>query len=554
MKKTTKLKQLIQSPELSFLLEAHNGLSAKIVEEAGFEGIWGSGLSISAAMGLRDNNEASWTQVLEVAELMSEATTIPILLDGDTGYGNFNTMRRVVKKLEQRDIAGICIEDKIFPKSNSFIRGSAQPLVDIEEFCGKIKAGKDAQQDPDFVIVARVEAFIAGWGLDEAIKRAEAYRLAGADAILIHSALRSPSEILAFKREWGQRHPVIIVPTKYYSTPTEVFREHQFSVAIWANQIMRSALTVMQQTAKQIAHDQHLMNVEDAIVPVVEVFRIQGEEELEQAERLYLPKAANQAKAIILAAAPGKLGELTQHRPKCMVEIHNKPILAHIADTFRAAGIKNINAVRGYRKDLVNLTSITYFDNDQFENTAEAWSLYQALSKLEGYCIISYGDVLFKKHLPQQLLDNEADFVIPVDPNWQNSRNINRFADYVVCSEPCSRTSFYNRILLRQFTSNPDVSDLSGEWMGFIKLSPKGAEILKSTLTHLAQQPDRLQAMSIPNLLQYLVLQGHDIEVVYTTNWLDIDTIDDALIASTFGCCDSTLPTNPSTDHESDTN
>jgi len=208
MRKTTQLKNLLLSPELEFIMEAHNGLSAKIAEEAGFKGIWGSGLSISASLGVRDNNEASWTQVLEVVEYMSDATKIPILLDGDTGYGNFNNMRRLVKKLEQRNIAGVCIEDKLFPKTNSFIRGEKQPLADIEEFAGKIKAGKDMQTDDDFCIVARVEALIAGWGLAEALKRAEAYRQAGADAILIHSKISKADEILAFMREWAGRSPL----------------------------------------------------------------------------------------------------------------------------------------------------------------------------------------------------------------------------------------------------------------------------------------------------------------------------------------------------------
>src|SRR5918911_2448031 len=157
MKKTAQFRQLLHSNQLEFLIEAHNGMSAKIVEEAGFRGIWASGLSISAALGVRDNNEASWTQVLEVIEFMADATRLPILVDGDTGYGNFNNVRRLVRKLCQRQIAGVCIEDKLFPKTNSFI-GEAQPLADIEEFCGKIKAGKDSQTDPDFTNVARVEA------------------------------------------------------------------------------------------------------------------------------------------------------------------------------------------------------------------------------------------------------------------------------------------------------------------------------------------------------------------------------------------------------------
>ncbi|MEK7726189.1 MAG: isocitrate lyase/phosphoenolpyruvate mutase family protein, partial [Nitrospirota bacterium] len=161
---TTQFRNLLLSDQLEFICEAHNGLSAKIVQEAGFKGIWASGLSISAQFGVRDNNEASWTQVLETLEFMSDATTIPILLDGDTGYGNFNNMQRLVRKLEQRKIAAVCIEDKLFPKTNSFIKGDAQPMADMHEFCGKIKAGKDAQSDPNFSIIARVEAFICGWG------------------------------------------------------------------------------------------------------------------------------------------------------------------------------------------------------------------------------------------------------------------------------------------------------------------------------------------------------------------------------------------------------
>ena len=188
--KTTALRALLTSSQLEFVMEAHDGLSAKIAEEAGFNGIWASGLTMSAALGVRDNNEASWTQVLEVLEFMADATEIPILVDGDTGYGNFNNLRRVVRKLCQRGIAGVCIEDKLFPKTNSFI-GDGQPLADIDEFCGKIKAGKDSQPDDEFSIVARVEALISGRGMEEALKRAGAYHAAGADAILIHSKQRA---------------------------------------------------------------------------------------------------------------------------------------------------------------------------------------------------------------------------------------------------------------------------------------------------------------------------------------------------------------------------
>jgi phosphoenolpyruvate phosphomutase len=297
VKKTTQLKALLQSKRLEFLMEAHNGLSAKIVEEAGFAGIWGSGLSISAAMGVRDNNEASWTQVLEVVEFMSDATAIPILLDADTGYGNFNNVRRLVRKLEQRQIAGMCIEDKLFPKTNSLLPDVAQPLADMEEFAGKIKAAKDTQQDPDFCVVARVESLIAGWGLEETLRRAEAYRQAGADALLIHSKMSAPVEILAFMTAWGGRSPVVIVPTTYYRTPTSAFEEAGISLIIWANHLMRSGLAAMQRTAAQIYTDCCLHSVEEAISPVQEVFRLQGVAELSKAEKKYLPISADGSSA-----------------------------------------------------------------------------------------------------------------------------------------------------------------------------------------------------------------------------------------------------------------
>ncbi|XP_062509292.1 phosphoenolpyruvate phosphomutase-like [Corticium candelabrum] len=290
VKKTTQLKRMLNSRDLEFIMEAHNGLSAKIVEESGFSGIWGSGLSVSAQLGVRDNNEASWTQVLDVLEFMSDATTIPILLDADTGYGNFNNARRLVRKLESRGVAGACLEDKLFPKTNSLHDGRAQPLADVEEFSLKIRACKDYQLDPDFCIVARVEAFIAGWGLEEALMRATAYADAGADAILMHSKKSDPSDIIAFMDAWNNRAPVVIVPTKYYTTPTDLFREKGISLVIWANHNLRAALQAIQDTTKQIYQDQSLVNVEKKIATVKEIFRLQNDEELVQAEDKYLPK------------------------------------------------------------------------------------------------------------------------------------------------------------------------------------------------------------------------------------------------------------------------
>ena len=290
MKKSTQFKHLLNSNQVEFIMEAHNGLSAKIVEEAGFKGIWGSGLTISASTCVRDSNELSWTQVLDIVEYMSDATTIPIMLDADTGYGNFNNMRRLVRKLEQINVAAACIEDKIFPKCNSFINSEDQSLAGVDEFVGKIKAAKDTQQDPDFCVVARTEAFVVGRGLNEALDRADAYYRAGADAILVHSKIATSDQILAFMAEWHKMCPIVIVPTKYYSTPTKVFADAGISMIVWANHLLRSSITAMQETAARVYREQNLLSIEKEIATVKEIFRLQNDDELREAEKRYLPR------------------------------------------------------------------------------------------------------------------------------------------------------------------------------------------------------------------------------------------------------------------------
>ena len=536
-KKTKKLKKLLTSPKLEFLMEAHNGLSAKIVEEAGFKGIWASGLSMSASLGVRDNNEASWTQVLEIVEFMSDATTIPILIDGDTGYGNFNNMRRLVKKLEQRNIAGVCIEDKLFPKTNSFIRGDQQPLADIEEFCGKIKAGKDSQLDDNFCIVARVEAFIAGWGLKEALKRANAYYEAGADAVLIHSKISKPKEIKAFAKEWNNRCPIVIVPTKYYSTPVKVFRKLDISTVIWANHLMRAALRSMQKTARTIYKSESVLDIEDSIAPVTEVFRLQDDQELQAAEKLYLKSSSNQeAKAIILAASRGmELGELTENIPKAMLVINDKPLIEKILDMCHELGIRDISIIRGYKKETFKFTNVNYFDNDEYATSDELVSLNCAKEKIEGTCLISYGDILYRKYVLNDLMDEEGDIVVVVDTNSERRQYVTE-SDYVKCSRPDTKEYDESPVFLKSIEFKELSSDEKhdGEWIGVLKSSPKGSKAIVKSLNDLSRKK-RFNKMKMADLLSDLISKDIKINVLYIDgHWLDIDNVRDLPLGSKY--------------------
>jgi phosphoenolpyruvate phosphomutase len=527
--KCMQLRQLLTSQKLEFIMEAHNGISARLVEEAGFKGIWASGLAISAQFGVRDSNEASWTQVVDMLEFMSDATCIPILLDGDTGYGNFNSMRRLVKKLEQRKIAGVCIEDKQFPKINSFINGERQPLADVNEFCGKIKAGKDSQNDPDFCIIARIEALIAGWSMDEALRRAEAYHEAGADGILIHSKLSRPNEILEFTREWAGRSPVIIVPTTYYSTPTEVFRNANISIVIWANQMIRASVAAMERISKEIYKSESVANIEDNIAPVKRIFALQGADELTQAQERYLHTGQSETHAIVLAASRGNaLYELTHDRPKVMLTIGGKTLLRRLVDEFKKQNINHITVVAGYKSGTIDASGIKLCINSEYETTSELQSLLCASEDFHNNMIIIYGDLLFRGYILADLLDTPGEIVIVVDSTLE-SIHISGSPDYVYCSKPDDSGMFSQDIDLLHIPENwtSEKGTPSGRWIGMLRIQGKGLEWLNIALTEL-QKHDNFSKMTIPDLLNYLVETGHPVKVHYIHgHWLDVNTIED---------------------------
>ncbi len=535
--KSAKLGGIIASGELEFLMEAHDGLSAKIVEEAGFKGIWASGLAMSAALGVRDSNEASWTQVLEMLEFMSDSARIPILVDGDTGYGNFNNMRRVVRKLCQRQIAGICIEDKLFPKTNSFI-GEGQPLADMDEFCGKIKAGKDSQTEPSFCIVARVEALISGWGMEEALRRAEAYRQAGADAILIHSKQNEPSEIFQFLSEWDNRGPVIIVPTTYFQTPTDEFRKAGVSVVIWANHNLRASISAMREISSQIQRDQAISGVENTIASVQDVFGLAGNNELAEAERLYLPTRQPQPKAVILAASRGaELGELTNDRPKCMIDIRGKPLLHRLVSTLNQGGVRQITVVRGYKKEMINLPNISTVNNDAYAESGELATLASAENCLEGETLIAYGDILFRQSVLDELLKAEGDIVLIADAMWRDRDPDpkSRTRDLIACTVPFNNDFLDEApVHLKQIGPDLEPTKIDAEWIGLAKLSPAGTGALRTRLLDMNSEPGRENAGMV-DLFQNLADGGHAIRVIYAAGqWLDVDNARDLAEARKF--------------------
>ncbi len=523
-----RLRSLLLSPDLAFIMEAHSGLSAKIVEEAGFHGIWASGLSISAMLGLRDSNEASWTQVLDVLEFMADAATLPILVDGDTGYGNFNNVRRLVRKLGERGIAGVCLEDKLFPKTNSFL-GERQPLADTAEFCGRVRAGKDAQADDDFCIVARTEALISGHSIDEALRRAEAYHAAGADAILVHSKRADAGEITGFMRRWDRRCPVVIVPTMYYATPASVFRQAGISMVIWANHLVRSSISAMRETARSIAARESLMEVEDRVASVRDIFNLTGNDELEEASRRYLPASRN-VRGIVLAASRGTaLEAATTDQPKCMLDVRGKPLLHRLLATLGESGVGDVTVVRGYCKEAISADGIAVVDNDDYAASGEAASLACASPMLRGETVVVYGDVLFRRYILDGLLETGADITVVVDSSVRAAANRRD----LVGADPRDDKSYYTDAVAHLTAVGADPATASGEWIGLMHLSARGAELVCEELAAMDAE-GVLAAADLPALLERLMRREPVAVHHIRGHWLDVDTSADLAEARNF--------------------
>tara|TARA_R110002126_G_scaffold71627_3_gene179539 strand:+ start:1206 stop:2081 length:876 start_codon:yes stop_codon:yes gene_type:complete len=290
MRKTSKsLREIISSGGMARVMAAHDPLSARLVEEAGFDAIWASGFEISAAMGLADVSLVSMTQHLDNMRRMADRSSLPIVADVDTGYGNAVNVIFTVKQFEAAGASAVVIEDKAFPKVTSLIAGGRQDLLPISENQGKIEAAVSARQDPDFLVIARVEALIAGRGEAEALERAHAYEAAGADMILIHSKEKTPDEIESFIHGWTGSVPIVIVPTAYpQMTEARAKSLKKVGMLIYGNHAIRAAVTGMQKVFAQIIADGGIETVNDEIVPVSEIFRLQDMDMVKQIETQFL--------------------------------------------------------------------------------------------------------------------------------------------------------------------------------------------------------------------------------------------------------------------------
>ena len=285
MSKNEILRKKLEGNSIIKVGGAFDAMSAKLVENNGFDAVWAGSFAISAVHALPDASILTMTEFFDAASNMSSTCEIPIIADCDTGYGGPSNVHHMVQKYENAGISSVCIEDKTFPKQNSLLENGKNDLLSEKEFVAKILAAKEARNDQNFLIIARVEALISGAGMNEALKRATAYENAGADAILIHSKQNTPDEIFEFTDSWKGSAPIVAIPTTYDSVKISELGSHKIKMVIYANQTLRVAHMAMTRLLKELIKADHISDVKDEISSMQDIFNLQEMYDIKNQEK-----------------------------------------------------------------------------------------------------------------------------------------------------------------------------------------------------------------------------------------------------------------------------
>tara|TARA_B110000971_G_scaffold195607_1_gene210139 strand:- start:1111 stop:2415 length:1305 start_codon:yes stop_codon:yes gene_type:complete len=284
--RVSRLKRLLSSKKIVRILESHNSLTGLIIENLKvikkninleFDGMWSSSLTDSATKGKPDNSSVDFSSRISTLNDIMDVTTKPLVFDADNG-GQLEHLPFLVRSLERSGVSAIIMEDKIGLKKNSLFKNQTDAKQDKPQlFAKKIKKIIDARQSKDFMVIARIESFILGKGLKDALKRAEIYSKAGADAILIHSKKNTPVEIFSFAKEFKKSKnfiPLVSVPSTYSKVYEKDLIINGFKLVIYANQLLRAAYPAMQLTARKILENNRAFEVEKKIIPIKEIINL----------------------------------------------------------------------------------------------------------------------------------------------------------------------------------------------------------------------------------------------------------------------------------------
>lgn len=515
---------------------AHDAMGAKLAAQAGMDAIWSSGFEISSSYAVPDASILTMSEYLAAARSIAQGVSpVPVIADCDTGYGNSNNVIRMVREFESAGIAAVCIEDKSFPKTNSFINGR-QELASVAEFVGKLLAAKNAQRTRDFAVIARTEALIAGWGVDEALRRAEAYERAGADAVLVHDKSPTGDGIRAFMSRWSGSAPIIIVPTTFPNLGVVEAQSLGIKMVIYANQGIRASARAVSDVWRTIMRDGNSVAVESSIAPLSTLFELQGMSTHTAAERAFDRTGPLPTRAIILHAGDhsddDSLRPLTVDVPMAALDLNGIPLVQRQVSLLQQCGITDITVVTGYRHEAVPVGGATRAVNEAWQTGGEVSSLLAAAEKPavnEARTLVCYGDVICDHHVLERLLALDEGCTMVVDRNDANTSSSHEVRDPVVVEDdgaaPRRFLSPASPRRVRAIGSAVSAADANGEFAGLVLFSAARWPMLRA-------RAERRAVGALPELLQEALLDGEEISCLeITSGWLELRTFADYELA-----------------------
>ena len=524
-------------------IEAHSGLSGLIVESSGFDAIWESSLTDSASKGLPDASIVGNEGRLHTINEILNVTTKPMLVDGDTG-GDSDNFRFLVKRLERLGVSAVIIEDKVFPKRNSFGGTDASSMEDPELFSKKIVAGRNARATDDFLIIARLESLVAGIGMNDTVLRAEKYMRAGADGIMIHSKLKNPEEIITFSKKFkvlceklNKRPFLISVPTTYNSIKDSELKDLGFNIVIHANHLLRASFEAMSETASKIIDSDRSKEVDDQIVSVKKVFSIVGYDKI--VERENEKNDLDDLNVIIPSAGDSKEFDNTS---KSFLQINDFPLIQHQIESIHKAGLdkivvitpQNNNDFKIFEKNGVNLCKTNSSKSNQLFK-----SLLSARESMENGFLIIFGDIIFNEELLISLINSDKDIVLGIDNSYKfHKHNQDKKLDLII-TEESSETKFrsLNTNSLERITNigkSISINEADGEFIGMGYFSKSAAQKLLKIVDELNESSNKFheaksfETADLTDVIQELIDRGNEVFARRTyKGWIEIHSMDD---------------------------
>ena len=542
-KRRKKLRELLASKPGLRIIEAHNGLSGLIgatatVDDQSFDGLWVSSLTDSAAKGHPDTEVIDTSSRLQTIQELLQVTDKPIIVDGDTG-GDPTQFEYFCSKLENLGVSAVIVEDKKYPKRNSLEKDAIQLLEDPKDFATKVNRAKDVCLSSSFMIFTRIESFIAGCGLEDAIYRAKIYLDSQADGILIHSNAKTPEQIYAFMEAYqklcdqkGFFKPVVCVPTTYNQvTDIELF-EKGFSVVIYANHPLRAAYRAMKQACQSILLHQRSYEINQQIAPVSEIMEAVGFPDVKTKDVRYMKKPLP---VIILSSGKpaGFVNTKMEPLPVSGIPIGGEPLLHRQLSTLKEIGLTDVTLLTGYAHDLLPKAEVNVIYNANFATTKVANSLMMARDKFSDGFIMLFGDIIFDKNLLiNHLINVDSDILLLIDNsfNLNTRQTIKPTTDLIVL-----KNNDHSRLRKPNMVTE-QVADIGNalpservthEFIGVAKFSKEGAAMIQNSYDDL-MRASPAQAIDFNRLMKHLIEKGVSVDALEVhQGWSEVHTLSD---------------------------